>query len=191
MMLDMDKFYLYVDESGQDTEGAYFIVVVVIVFQGLVGKLEKVLESIERETRKGKSKWRPTKFRVRTAYLMRVWQIPDLQRAIFYMSFRDTKDYTELTAITIAQAISEKASGEYRAYIMVDGLKDKERSLISKTLQQRGIKRRKLRSGRDESNTLLRLADAMAGFIRDYEEGERYTQNLYAQFSNQRIITKL
>ena len=30
---------------------------------------------------------------------------------------------------------------------------------------------RKVRGGRDESNALLRLADAMAGFIRDAEEG--------------------
>ena len=80
---------------------------------------------------------------------------------------------------------------EYRAYIMVDGLRDKDRSQISKTLHQEGIRRRKLRGMREQSSAFLRLADAMAGFIRDYEEGESYAQDLYRQFEDQRIITKL
>ncbi|MCH8294110.1 hypothetical protein IH992_23770 [Candidatus Poribacteria bacterium] len=128
----MEKFYLYVDESGQDTEGVYFIVVVVILLQGIADELEKTVERIERETRKGKSKWRPTKFRVRTAYLTRITELPELEQAVFYISFPNTKDYTKLTAIAIAHTILEKATGGYRAYIMVDGLKDKDRSQISK-----------------------------------------------------------
>ena len=107
------------------------------------------------------------------------------------MSFSNTKDYTELTVQTIIQAISTKASGNYRANIMIDGLNDKERGRISRGLAQRGIRRRKLRGRRDESSSLLRLADSMAGFIRDYEEGNRYAQDLYRRFENQRIITKL
>ena len=41
MMSDMEKFYLYVDESGQDTEGVYFIVVVVILRQGIANTISK------------------------------------------------------------------------------------------------------------------------------------------------------
>ncbi len=193
MMEDMEKLYVYVDESGQDTEGVYFVVVAVVLLEGSVSvsELEKTLERIERETRKGKSKWRPTKFRVRTAYLSHLLQIPQLERTLFYMSFRETNDYTELTAVTIAQAILKRVSGDYQAYIMVDGLKDKDKPRISKTLQRRGIRRRKLRGGKEQNSALLRLADAMAGFIRDYEEGQPYTQDLYRRFVNQRIVTKL
>ena len=133
MMSDMEKLYLYVDESGQDSEGAYFIVVVVILNQHSISELEETLERIERETGKQKRKWRGTRPKERMAYLTRMLQIPELERAVFYMSFRDTKDYTELTATTIAQAILERATDEYRAYIMVDGLKDKDKSRISKT----------------------------------------------------------
>jgi hypothetical protein len=35
------------------------------------------------------------------------------------------------------------------------------------------------------------LADSMAGFIRDYEEGKLYSQELYPRFSHQQIITRL
>ncbi len=191
----MDKLYLYIDESGQDTEGAYFVVVTVILLQSSVNKLEEMLEKIEQETGKRKRtrarKWTDTRLKEKTAYLKRVMQIQQLERAIFYMSFHDTKDYTDLTTHTIAQAISAKTTGDYEAYIMIDGLNEKERSLISKGLGQRGIKRRKLRGNRDESHALLRLADAMAGFIRDYEEGQSYAQDMYRRFANQHIIIKL
>ena len=74
---------------------------------------------------------------------------------------------------------------------MTDGLNMKERSRISKELHQRGIRRRKLRGGREESSALLRLADAMAGFIRDYEEGKPYAEEFYRRLSELNIITKL
>lgn len=79
----------------------------------------------------------------------------------------------------------------YKVHIMIDGLNAKERGRVSKGLKERGIKRRKLIGGRDESSALLRLADAMAGFLRDYEEGQSYVQDLYRQFVGSRIITKL
>lgn len=191
----MQKIYCYIDESGQDTEGAYFIVVVVILDQHLVNEIEKMLGKIEQETGKMKRnrprKWTDTRLKENIAYLKRILQIPQLEGAIFYASFRDTKDYTALTSCTIAQAILARTIKDYKAYIMVDGLNEKERGRVSKGLHQRGIRRRKLRGGRDESNPLLRLADSMAGFIRDYEEGKLYTQGLYPRFSHQQIITKL
>lgn len=188
---DMEKLFCYIDESGQDTEGAYFIVVVVIMGQGAVNALEATLEKIEYDTGKQKRKWRGTRLKERMAYLTRILHLPELEQSVFYMSFHDTTDYTHLTATTIAHAIAAKATGAYQAYITIDGLQEKEREQISKTLHQRGIKRRKLRGGKEESSALLRLVDIMAGFIRDYEEGKSYVQELYHHFSNQRIITKL
>ena len=38
---------------------------------------------------------------------------------MFYLSFSNTKNYTELTVQTIAQAISTKASGNYRTNIIL------------------------------------------------------------------------
>lgn len=191
----MQKIYCYVDESGQDTKGAYFIVVVVILDQHSVNEVETMLGKIEQETGKMKRnrprKWTDTRLKEKVAYLKRILQIPQLEGAIFYVSFRDTKDYTALTTRSIAHAILARTTKDYKAYIMIDGLNEKERGRVSKGLYQRGIRRRKLRGGRDESTSLLRLADSMAGFIRDYEEGKLYTQELYPRFSHQQIITRL
>jgi len=153
--------------------------------------LGRTLETIERETGKRKRKWTNTRSKEKTNYLERVLQIPQLTRGVFFRSFSGTRDYTELTPLTIAQAILERASGDYQTYITIDGLNEKERNRVAKELRVRGIERRKLRGGRDESSELLRLADAMAGFIRDYEDGKPYAQDLYRRFANRNIITQL
>lgn len=191
----VEKLYCYVDESGQDTKGAYFLVAVAIVCQGSVSKLEGVLREIERETgrirRVRVRKWTDTRLNEKIAYLERIVQLSELQRSIFYMSFRDTTDYTARTTLTIARSVSQKASGNYQAYILVDALNERERRRMAKGLREQGVRRKRIRGGRDESSALLRLADAMAGFIRDYEEGKNYAQGLYHGFVNQGIIFKL
>jgi hypothetical protein len=55
----MEKLFCYIDESGQDTEGAYFIVAVVISDQQAIQGLGRTLEQIEQQTTKGRRKWRP------------------------------------------------------------------------------------------------------------------------------------
>ncbi|MBI1924516.1 DUF3800 domain-containing protein [Candidatus Poribacteria bacterium] len=188
----MEKLFCYIDESGQDTERVYFIVAVVISDQQAIQGLGRTLEQIEQQTTKGRRKWRPTRPNVKVAYLERILQLPQFRHSIFYQSFHHhTGDYTGLTTETIAQAISSRARGDYQAYITIDGLNEKERNRIARGLRQRGIRRQKLRGGREESSALLRLADAMAGFIGDYEEGESYAQDLYRRFTSQHIITKL
>jgi hypothetical protein len=54
-----------------------------------------------------------------------------------------------------------------------------------------GIKRRKVKGLRDESSAYIRLADALAGFFRDYEEGESYTKGLFQLLSTKAFIKKL
>lgn len=56
MMSDMEKLNIYVDESGQDTGGTYFVVVVVILVKDTYTDLEELLERIEHETGRRKKK---------------------------------------------------------------------------------------------------------------------------------------
>jgi hypothetical protein len=191
----MQRLYAYVDESGQDTGGRYFIVAVILADQQAVSDLEEQLARIERETgksrRHGVRKWTDTRGKEKVAYLTRLLSLSQLEHGVFYASFTNTTNYTALTTQTIAQAIAEKATTAYRVHIMIDGLNAKERGRVSRGLHERGIKRRKLIGGRDESSALLRLADAMAGFLRDYEEGQPYAHDLYHRFVGQHIMTKL
>ena len=47
---------------------------------------------------------------------------------------------------------------------------------------------RKVRGARDQSEILIRLADAIAGFIRDYLEGDKTTKDLYKKAIAKSII---
>ncbi len=55
---------------------------------------------------------------------------------------------------------------------------------FARGLRARGVKLAKMRGSKDQSSAFIRLADAIAGFMRDYIEGQPYTgklQNLLSQ----------
>lgn len=49
----------------------------------------------------------------------------------------------------------------------------------------------KVRGVRDESHVLIRLADAIAGFIREYEEGNEYARRLYELGIKNKVLNKV
>lgn len=178
---DEQRLYCYVDESGQDTKGALFLVSVIIAEQERE-QLANELEEIERDTRKGLSKWNKTSFARRLAYMRAVLSRQSFAGKIFYAHYANSQAYIELTIYTTAKAILYKsAERAYQATITVDGLSEVEIKRFSKGLRQLSIKVRKVRGARDESAALIRLADAVAGFVRDQIEGQEYTQALFEQ----------
>ena len=62
------KLYCYVDETGQDTLGQFFIVAVVIT-EDVREQLIARLEHIEQVSRKGKAKWTASRPAQRLAYM--------------------------------------------------------------------------------------------------------------------------
>ena len=89
----MQKLYLYVDESGQDTAGVRFIVVVVLSVQEAVSSLEQAVEQVEQETGKQRRKWTQTRHADKIAYLTRLMQLSVLAKCIFYASYHQRQDY--------------------------------------------------------------------------------------------------
>jgi 7,8-dihydro-6-hydroxymethylpterin-pyrophosphokinase len=75
----MQKLYCYVDETGQDTEGRFFLVVVVIADAAITEALKKQLLDIERDVGKQRSRWAQNRLQVRIAYLERICSLPELQ----------------------------------------------------------------------------------------------------------------
>jgi hypothetical protein len=67
------KFYCYVDESGQDTRGALFVVAAVIAAEDRE-QVRDLLRSIERNSGKAKRKWTKATRQQRIAYMERVLQ---------------------------------------------------------------------------------------------------------------------
>ncbi|MBI2335052.1 DUF3800 domain-containing protein, partial [Candidatus Daviesbacteria bacterium] len=72
------KFYCYVDETGQDTKGKFFLVTVVVKDQQDVNNLQEQLEGIEKLTKK-KLKWSKSSFKTREKYLLQIAKINKLK----------------------------------------------------------------------------------------------------------------
>jgi hypothetical protein len=166
----MQKLYCYVDESGQDTKGKFFLVVVIIQEKQNILVLEKKLEKAERETGKNRQKWNQSKAKIRFRYLKKVVTFKELRGSVFYREYHESNKYLDLIALTIAQTVLENIQTPYNLTVIIDGLNDKEKDRVRNALKKLKIKYRNIRGMKDEQNSLLRLADSIAGFLRDLNE---------------------
>ncbi|MBI2600122.1 DUF3800 domain-containing protein [Candidatus Daviesbacteria bacterium] len=194
MKLVKQKLYCYVDETGQDTYGEKFIVVSIVV----ADEREEVLDLLEKaEVKSGKTrrKWIKTRSAERNRYLEMVLPGSELKGKIYYRIFHNSKEYEDLMVLVIAQAINlyidRNKIADYKATIVIDGLKDTEAKRVSKSLRLLGIKTRKVRGERDESNALLRLSDALAGLIREADEGNSEYTKLVNKLQKNKVVNEL
>lgn len=184
------KLYCFVDETGQDTEGKLFLVAVVLKEQEHIMSIQNKLEKIEKSTKKNLLKWTKTPFKVSKHYLDELMRLKELKEAIFYSTYHNTKSYTVLTAQTIAKAVFARKVDDYRVNIIIDGLNKKEMEKVRKELKKLKVHYKKIKGMRDEQNVFLRLADAIAGFLRDYVEKQTYTKFLFRKFKEQKMIVE-
>ena len=157
------KLHAYIDESGQDTEGMFFVVGVVIISKEQE-EIISTLHNIEKQSGKKNIKWRKSKPTFRRAYIEHIAATIQLCDFIFFELFTDSKKYIEMTSFATAHAIHEKTRGKkYHVNIFIDGFNRAEMKRFVYAL--RGIRN-------DESNAFIRLADAVCGLIRDAEDGD-------------------
>ena len=183
------KLYCYVDETGQETRGAFFLVSVVITGSERDALIDE-LERIERATNKGITKWHKAPFSQRLEYSKRTLAQPSLRGTIFF-SHQATSLFVEMTIATTATAIQARAVSDYHVTVIVDGLHKAETLRFTKGLRHLGFQVRKIRGALDESNALIRLADALAGFLRDALEGQAYAPDLYEKALREGMITQV
>ena len=187
----MEKLYAYVDETGQETAGAFFLVAVVVAGENREALLEW-LPSVEQATGKGKTPWHKSRHAAREAYMDRVLSESRLGGSVFYSVYPDTRAYRDLTLLTVAKALGERSGGNpYKVTVIIDGLLRNEVHLVSVGLRRLRVPIRKVRGARDESHALVRLADAMAGFLRDAEEGQEEWRARFLRAQNQGILRKV
>lgn len=185
------KLYCYVDESGQDTRGALFVVAAVIAAEDRE-RVRDLLRLIEHESGKAKRKWTKATRRQRHAYMERVLQTSMLQGSLFYAHFSQTIDYLPCVLHATARALTITAAGQpYQATVLIDGLQKGERPRVGLGLRQLKVAAKKVRGLRDESDEFIRLADATAGFIRDYLEDQAYVQQLYQLGVSNQILQEV
>lgn len=173
------KLYCYVDETGQDTQGKLFIVSVVITKEDRA-EIYDLLEKIEKESGKKKTKWIQTKKEFKIAYLKHILNSKQLKHKIYFSLSEDTRAYKEATLITIASAItSAKDQDNYKASIFIDGLNKSEVPKVGASLRKIGIHTEKIRGIKDDRDAIIRLADTISGLIREQIEKVDYVQKLY------------
>lgn len=184
------KLYCYVDETGQDTRGKLFLVSVVIT-SSQKEKLRDKLNKIEQTSGKKIKKWTKTTRSQRKKYIEAIITEKDFVNNIFYSEYRDTKAYVDLTILTTAKSLLGKARLPYQATIFVDGLNRTERHRFSAGLRQLKVNVRKVRGLRDQSDEFIRLADAIAGFVRDVLEEDQTMKSLCKKAEQNKIIRPL
>lgn len=165
------KLYCYVDENGQDTKGDIFIVSVVVTGKER-DELLKLCEKIEQKSGKQKDKWGRSKPKRRLEYIKLIFSNKKFSGKLRYSIYRDQVNYDMTTIIGIAKAIHYKEPAEYTSIVYVDGLKKSKRHEYGSELRKLGVPTRKVQGvNKDENNSLIRLADAVAGFVRDVMDG--------------------
>ena len=186
----MQKLYCYVDETGQDTEGVFFLVALVIL-GGEREDLRGLLREIERRSGKTAKKWKKATLAQKQAYFKEILKSKAFHGKILYRQFSQTRDYPSCIIETIAKGITQKAQRDYKATILIDGLGKEERKVVGSRLRKRHIRTEKIRGLKDENDEFIRLADALAGFVRDALEGKPYAQPLYRKALKEGMIRPL
>lgn len=167
-----------------------FIVSIIIVEQDRESLMAK-LESIEAQSRKGQRKWFHTNRERRESYIRLLVESKFLKNSISYSCFQNTKAYVDLTILATAKAILSRARVPYQATVLVDGLRTTERNRFAAGLRKLKVTTRQVTGARDQSDIFIRLADAVAGFVRDAMEGEPTMRELYQHALKQGLIQAL
>jgi len=175
----MQKLYCYVDESGQDTfaqKGRWQMFVVgVAVLEQDRDELARVCEQYETASGKGKFKWGQAERTRRLRFLRLILADDRFSQALRFAVYDSIGlgGFDAATVDAVARAILWKApAGRYEVHVYVDGLAKSKRTQYRRALKAKGVLMGEVKGvPREESNPLTRLADALAGFVRDALEG--------------------
>ena len=171
------KLYCYVDETGQDSRSKVFVVVAVVT-EKEQQKLRQQIVSAEQEAGLGLSKWNNASHRRRIKFLSIMLERSIGKGDVFYGSYQKPIPYFFPMLDLIAKAIKAKVKREYQTRIYVDGVDSKKARELTNALRIEGISLEMVKSRRDESEPLIRLADRWAGCVRAHLEGKKEAKSL-------------
>lgn len=168
----MKKLYCFVDETGQDTKGKFFLVSIFLKEKEGLDILEQKLLKIEASSGRF-LKWKKLSFENKVSLLDKLASTLELKNAIYYSVYHDSLAYTPLVSLSIAKAILAQGE-ETITTVIIDGLNDQDRDIVSHELKKLKIRYRKIRGLKDEQSVFLRLAHIFANFLRDHKEKQKY-----------------
>ena len=130
--------------------------------------VRNALLEAEQGSRKGHADWFRTSHEKRERYIEAVLGIESLRRRIFFCPFDALLDSEYWGAIqtTLDAAICVYSTGRCHHLIAHEGLQGKTRFLLRRALMKRGHSRIGMDSGQLAKDPEIRLADAIAGYVR-------------------------
>lgn len=161
----MQRLYCYVDETGQDPRSDIFIVVAVITDREQ-DSLRTELIAAESEAKTGQRKWHKSRPDRRIKYLKIILAKQIAGGDVFFAQYSKPLPYFLPLLETIEKSIKQKTQSAYRAVIIVDGIDRKKATELTGALRLKNISLEFVRTARDESEPIIRLADMWAGCLR-------------------------
>lgn len=173
------KLYCYVDETGQDDSSQVFVVVAVVSAREQ-DQLRNLLIRIEQAAGTGHRKWHKSRRERRIRYLSLVLEPGGFgDSEVFFGVYPKPLPYFLPMLDVLENAIKMKAVPPYTARVFVDGIDHKKAAELTNALRVRGVFLDLVRSRRDESEPLIRMADMWAGCIRASLEGRDEERKLF------------
>ncbi len=176
----MHPLYVYVDESGQDPLSEVFVVVAVVSAQEQE-KLRTQLEGIECEVGTGRKKWHKVRHKNRMEYLTTVLKRRIAAGGVYVSSYHKPIPHAFPFIDTLERCIKETSLGHSDTRVYVDGIDRRKAKELTNALRARGISLHVIKSRRDESEPMIRLADMWAGCARSAYLRHQDTRQLLEQ----------
>lgn len=162
------KVSSFSDETGQDTKWKSFYVCTVVCLSVDQEFLENKLIEIEKKSKKV-NKWYKSNNERRKKYIDLIHYEKIFKNCyIYYSQYQDKSDYVDLVSSHIVKSIKAYCgNSDVEAKIFIDKVDNKTTLKIKKEIKLYKIKYKKIRGLNDENNSIIRLADAACGLIRD------------------------
>ena len=171
--------YVYVDESGQvDGRGDALHVGIAVVDAALREEAQRRLESLEQRIGK-RGKWHGSSVKTKSEYFKGLIQTTAGPALYWFRSIVPCA-YEEATACAAARAMRLAGGPDARFIVIIDGLKKASRQRVARILREHQVRWREIQvNKREDSDSLLRLADALAGFVRDVHHRKEFALGLW------------
>lgn len=162
----MQKIYCFVDESGQDTLGKFFVVAILVIKD----KKDEIGDfATEYEIKSGKNnvKWSKAIHSKRMDFISKLFSNESMKGSLFY-SLHQSFDYDYFMILSIAKVANKiEKKNDQKLAVYIDGLTKTKIKMYSNELRKLGIRNCKVKGVRkDENNVFIRVVDSVAGFIR-------------------------
>src|SRR3989344_3387985 len=174
------KLYCYVDETGQDAGSEFFIVVSIVSAENQEELSSRLLE-LEKKSKVGQRKWHKSRSPDREDFLKLTLRNEVASGQIYYGRYQKPLPFFLPLLETVTKAIQSEAKGPYQAIVYIDGIDKQKAKELTNALRLKGISTSYVRSARDESEPMIRLADRWAGCIRASFRGKTQDKDLVAQ----------